>query len=159
GSFHVAVNIKVFFAVNLAVNLHGFPDAGLAARTVRLRSLKGYAGQSCCLLFHWFYRFQRRSRRRSWHWCGSPFLATFVEDTHERADARRRSVSGAALAEYERWQAKGPAQALRHCQREFSASSMMSLVITMRDCPPGPPDARSLSVNFVATVGGQPTPA
>src|SRR5262249_24042517 len=114
GSFHVAVNVQVFLAVDLAVNFHGFPDAGLAARTARLRGLKGCARQRCCLLLHWFFRIRRRSRRQSWPWSGSPFLATFVEDTHERAAARRRSVSCAALAECERVKQKqtgsGPAR-------------------------------------------------
>jgi hypothetical protein len=66
-----------------AANFHGFPDAGLGARTVRRRGLEGHAGQRCCLLLRWFYRIRRRSRRRSRPWGGSLVLATFVEDTQE----------------------------------------------------------------------------
>ena len=72
----------------LAVNFHGFPDAGLAARTVRLRGLKGHTGQRCFLLFRWFHPIRRRSRRLSWPWSGSLFLATFVEDTQGERSSR-----------------------------------------------------------------------
>ena len=51
GSYHVAVNVKVFFAANLAVNLHGLPDAGLAARTVRLRGFKGMLDKGVASFF------------------------------------------------------------------------------------------------------------